>query len=174
MLDLGSPDVSPQPVNALIKILSKFGHLSPMTLWTCKRCGRRFGNPGQAHGCIPGCSVDQTFAARPPVQRRIYDRLISHLKRLGPVHEDAVFVGVFVKRGRKLAEVRPMAKSLHLWLILPVELEHPKIARRAAISSERFAHLIKLKELGDVDADLKKWLALAFHASGAASPSSPR
>jgi hypothetical protein len=42
----------------------------------------------------------------------IYDALITHLRTIGPVHEDAVTVGVFLKHERKLAEVRPMARSL--------------------------------------------------------------
>jgi len=43
---------------------------------------------------VLGCSVEESFAARPPVQRAIYDALMAHLSTLGPVHVDAVRVGV--------------------------------------------------------------------------------
>jgi hypothetical protein len=34
----------------------------------------------------------------------VYDAILAHLESLGPVYEDAVGVGVFLKRERKLAE----------------------------------------------------------------------
>jgi hypothetical protein len=55
---------------------------------------------------VPGCTVDRSFQGRPAVQRAIYDALITHLRTLGPVHEDAVAVGVFLLHERKFAEVR--------------------------------------------------------------------
>jgi hypothetical protein len=54
---------------------------------------------------VPGCAVDATFAGRPPRLRAVCDAILAHLVSLGPVHEDAVSVGVFLKRDRKLAEV---------------------------------------------------------------------
>ena len=81
-------------------------------------CEREFGQENQAHVCVPGSTVDETFAHRPE-QKPIYEAIIEHLRTLGPVHEDAVKVGVFLKRQRKLAEVRPMARSLSVNLVLP-------------------------------------------------------
>ncbi|TMR10026.1 hypothetical protein ETD86_41150 [Nonomuraea turkmeniaca] len=79
--------------------------------WTCPQCDREFARARQSHVCVPGCTVDETFAPYPPVYREIYDRLVE---RLGPIHDDAVRVGVFLKSERKFAEVRPKARSLSL------------------------------------------------------------
>jgi hypothetical protein len=78
-----------------------------VTRWTCPQCDREFGSANQAHTCIPGCTVDATFAGRPAAQRAVYDAILAHLVTLGPVHEDAVGVGVLLKRDRKLAEIWP-------------------------------------------------------------------
>ncbi len=90
-----------------------------MSRWTCPRCDREFGRANTAHVCVPGCTVDECFAPWPPLWRDIYDAIWEHLASLGPVHADAVKVGVFLLSDRKLAEVRPKARSLSLELLLP-------------------------------------------------------
>jgi hypothetical protein len=80
---------------------------------------------------VPACTVDECFAGRPPVQRAIYDTMVAHLTTLGPVHEDAVGVGVFLKHDGKLAEVRPKAKSVSLALALPRQIDHPGFPGRS-------------------------------------------
>ena len=51
--------------------------------------------------------------------RAVYDTILARLRESGPVHEDAVTVGVFLKAERKICEVRPMARALRMWLLLP-------------------------------------------------------
>jgi hypothetical protein len=90
-----------------------------MARWTCPRCDREFGRARQSHTCVPGITVDAAFAGRPPRLRASYDEILAHLDSLGTVHEDAVSVGVFLKRDRKLAEVRPRSRDVSLALYLP-------------------------------------------------------
>ena len=65
-----------------------------MARWTCPRCDREFSRSRQSHTCLPGGSVDESFAGRPPVQREIYDVITGHLATLGPVHADARIDGL--------------------------------------------------------------------------------
>jgi hypothetical protein len=51
--------------------------------------------------------------------RAVYDQVLARLQQSGPVHEDAVTVGVFLKAQRKVAEVRPMVRSVKVHLFLP-------------------------------------------------------
>jgi hypothetical protein len=44
---------------------------------------------------------------------------IAHLAQFGAVHMDVVHVGVFLKRMRKLAEIRPKATGISLEVMLP-------------------------------------------------------
>jgi hypothetical protein len=94
-------------------------HDRSVTRWTCPACERQFARAHQAHVCVPGGTIDESFAGRPPVQREIFDTLLAYLRTLGPVHIDAVRVDVFLYSDRKLAEVRPRTRSLALIVVLP-------------------------------------------------------
>ncbi len=81
------------------------------------------------------------------------------------MHEDAVDVGVFLKSDRKLAEVRPHPRSLELMLFLPFRVEDARIRRVLNVGEGRLLHLLTLRQIGDVDAQLRDWLTLAFLAA---------
>ena len=137
-----------------------------MGRWTCPECEREFGRANRPHTCVPGCTVDDVFAGRPPVQRAIFDVLLAHLADLGPVHVDAVTVGVFLKRDEKLAEVRPMARSLSLRFVLRREVADPRLTRRLRISRDRVVHVLQLTDPADVDDLVCGWLTEAYLAAG--------
>jgi Domain of unknown function (DUF5655) len=142
-------------------------HHRVMPRWTCPVCEREFGRTHQAHVCLPGCTVEECFAGRPPAYRDMYDAVVAHVRTLGPVHADAVSVGVFLKRGRTLVEIRPMARSLNLYIVLPRAVHDARIARTLRASAERFAHLVKLTDPRDVDEQVRDWLSEAYLAAGA-------
>lgn len=91
--------------------------------------------------------------------------MMEHLASLGPVHADAVRVGVFLKSDRKLAEVRPKPRSLSLALMLPRVIDHPRIARRIGVAGDRTVHFIKLTSVDAVDDELREWLTEAYVAA---------
>ena len=126
-----------------------------MARWTCPRCDREFGRSHQSHTCLPGNSVERTFAGRPPEQRAIYEAILEHLTSLGPVHVDAVQVGVFLKTERKLAELRPKSRWLSCNLYLPEPIDDPRIARSLRLSSTRVLSEIKVRSADEVDDTLR-------------------
>lgn len=91
--------------------------------WTCPECDREFGRTRASHVCVPGTTVDAVFAGKPAYMRAVYDTILARLQASGPVHEDAVTVGVFLKAERKIAEVRPMTRIVKLHLMLPRPVE---------------------------------------------------
>ncbi len=135
------------------------------TRWTCPRCDREFARARQGHTCVPGCTVDETFAGKPPWQRAVYDAVVGHLRELGDVHEDAVKVGVFLKRDHKLAELRPRSKDVLVYLWLPHPVETARIAPARWASGARVGHQLKLREVSDVDDEVRDWLTLAYETS---------
>jgi hypothetical protein len=137
----------------------------PMSRWTCPQCDREFGRARQSHVCVPGCTVEECFAPWPAAYREIYDRIADHLAALGPLHADAVGVGVFLKSDRKLAEVRPKARSLSLMLFLPRRVHDVRVSRHLPVSGERTLHYIKLLHPEDVDEQLCDWLTESFDAA---------
>jgi hypothetical protein len=130
--------------------------------WTCPRCDREFGRAHQAHVCVPGQTVDDSFAGPAARWRPIYDAIADHVRGLGPLHEDAVTVGVFLKHHKTFAEVRPKARSLTLWLMLPRPLDDARVSRRERIAAQRFAHVVKLTDVREVDDQLRGWLSEAY------------
>lgn len=130
--------------------------------WTCPQCDREFGRAHQAHTCAPAGTVEQTFAGHLPAQRAVYDTILAHLLTLGPVHEDAVTVGVFLKADRKLAEVRPRSRDVSLALYLPRPVHDRRIARILDPDRPRPVHVILLRTPQDVDDQIREWLTEAF------------
>jgi hypothetical protein len=113
--------------------------------------------------------VDATFAGRPPALRAVYDAILAHLHTLGPVHEDAVGVGVFLKRDRKLAEVRPRSRDVLVGLYLPRPVPDRRFTKVLGPNSPRVVHLLPLHDAAEVDEQVRGWLTEAFlHASGGA------
>jgi hypothetical protein len=133
-----------------------------MARWVCPHCEREFERSNQSHVCVPAGTVDDSFAGHPPQRRAVYDAILDHLDSLGPVHEDATGVGVFLKRNRKLAEVRPRSRDVALWLCLPREVRHPRVTRVLPVAGRRVWHVIPLHAPDDVDDELRGWLTEAF------------
>jgi hypothetical protein len=112
--------------------------------------------------CLPGTSVDETFGGARAWQRPICDAVIAHVESLGPVHVDAVGVGVFLKHQSKFAELRPMVRALSLSLVLPRPVHDGRFTRRLAPSAHRFWHFMRLTAVSDVDEQVRAWLDEAY------------
>jgi hypothetical protein len=141
--------------------------VAPVSRWTCPACEREFGRARQSHVCVPGGTVDETFAGHPGYQRAAYAQIAAHLRTLGPLYEDAVRVGVFLANARKFAEVRPKVRSLSLSLILPRPLHDPRVARSWPMPAGRTVNFIKLTCVDDIDDQLRGWLTEAYDAAAA-------
>lgn len=137
-----------------------------MSRWVCPRCDREFGAANQPHVCRPGLDVSTLLARHPPWVGEIYAALKAYVDTLGPVHEDAVEVGIFLKVDRTLAEFRPLVRSVRLWLMLPRAVEHDSIRRVERVAADRYAHVLALTSPDQVDEQLCEWLTQAYdHAS---------
>jgi hypothetical protein len=131
----------------------------------CPLCEREFDRARQAHVCLPGNSIADTFAGSRAWQRPICDAVVAYVETLGPVHVDAVSVGVFLKHQRSFAELRPMARALSANLVLPRTVEHARVARRMTASAQRIVHCVRLTSVTDVDEQMRDWLAEAYLAA---------
>jgi len=92
----------------------------------------------------------------------IYVAVMEHLSSLGPLHEDAVNVGIFLKSDRKIAEFRPRVRSVLLSLYLPYELNDVRIARTLPAAADRIVHMINLTSSDQIDDQLREWLTEAY------------
>ncbi len=136
-----------------------------MVGWTCPNCQRTFGRRNQSHECTPGKSVDDYFAERPAWERPIFEEIAEHLEFVGDVVVEAVDVGIFFKRARTFAELRPMRNRLRLMVMLSRRMRHPRIVRRWEGSGNRAAYAVDLHEPADVDDEVRDWLTEAYLSS---------
>ncbi len=133
-----------------------------MTRWVCPNCDREFASVNQAHVCVPGITVNTLLARHPRWVSEIYGAVIEHLITLGPVHDDAVNVGIFLKSDRKIAEFRPRVRSVLLSLYLPYEVNDARISRTLPAAADRVVHMINLTGVDQVDDQLRDWLTEAY------------
>lgn len=135
--------------------------------WTCPACGRQFGRRNQSHECAPAMSLQAYFASGPDFERPIFEAVFDHLGGLGPLHVEAVAVGIFFKRARTFAELRPKRDRVALSMLLSRPIHDPRIHRTVRLggAGERTAYFIDLRTPADVDEQVRDWLTEAYLSS---------
>ena len=136
-----------------------------MPAWVCPECQRQFGRRNQSHECAPGMSEAEYFATGPAFERHVYDAVAAHLETLGPLRVEYVSVGIFFKRARTFAELRPMRDRVRLSFWLSRRLKHPRIVKAYHGAGLRSAYFVDLRAAQDVDDQVRDWLAEAYVVS---------
>lgn len=113
-------------------------------------------------------SLADYFATGPARERPIFEAVMEHLESIGPVHVEPVSVGIFLKRARTFAELRPKTRWVALSFTLPARIDDPRIARRVAVSGNRTWYVVNLRDPSDVDDRVRSWLTEAYLATPAA------
>lgn len=134
----------------------------PAVAWVCPSCQRQFGRRNQSHECAPAMSLEEYFSTGPARERPIFEAVMAHLETVGPVHVEPVSVGIFIKRSRTFAELRPKRDWVALSFGLLHEVRHPKIARRMRGSGRRVYHVVNVRTPEDVDEVVRDWLTEAY------------
>ena len=130
-------------------------------MWTCPDCGRRFGAVGRGHECAPALTIEEYFSTGPPHERPVFEVVHAHLAGLGDVHVEPVSVGIFFKRGRTFAELRPMTRWVALSFVLPRVVADRRISRKVHTQGRRHHHVVNVHSPDDVDDTVKSWLTEA-------------
>ena|SRR5438105_4405197 len=137
-----------------------------MASWTCPECHRQFGRRNQSHECAPAMSQARYFATGAAFERPIFEAVAAHLHSLGPPQTEYVSVGIFFKRSRTFAELRPMRNRVRLSFLVSRRLpKHPRIVKAWHGSGIRSAYFVDLHGPEDVDDELKDWLTEAYLTS---------
>lgn len=137
-----------------------------MATWTCPECGRRFGAVGRSHDCAPALTVEEYFSTGPDHERPVFEVVHAHLATLCDVHVEPVSVGIFFKRGRTFAQLRPMTRWVALSFVLARTVSDSHIARKVQREGSRHHHVVNLRTPDDVDDTVRAWLTEAHHAAG--------
>ncbi|MGH9274480.1 MAG: DUF5655 domain-containing protein [Acidimicrobiales bacterium] len=133
--------------------------------WVCPDCGRQFGRTRQGHECSPAMALEDYFATGPPYERPIFDAVMAGLAGVGPVHVEPVSVGIFLKRSRTFAELRPMTKWVAVSFALERTLTSARIARKVYDAGRAKYHVVNVRTADEVDDQLLEWLREAYDLS---------
>ncbi|MGD9798780.1 MAG: DUF5655 domain-containing protein [Acidimicrobiia bacterium] len=133
-----------------------------MPAWVCPACGRQFGRPKQSHECAPAMTIEAYFSTGPPHERPVFEAVMRHLDTVGPVHVEPVSVGIFLKRSRTFAELRPLQHWVALSFSLTRTVQHRTIVRKVVAYRNRYFHVANLTGPDDVDDRIRAWLTEAY------------
>ena len=110
-------------------------------------------------------SLEEYFSSGPERERPIFEAVMAHLATVGPVHVEPVSVGIFLKRHRSFAELRPMQRWVTLSFSLSRRMDHPRITRKVVLYGGRYFHVVNLREPDDLDDEVRAGLTEAYLSS---------
>jgi len=133
-----------------------------MPRWVCPSCDRQFGRVKQGHECAPAMSLEEYFSTGPSFERPVFDAVMAGLRPLDGVHVEPVSVGIFLKRSRTFAELRPMTKWVAVSFSLARTIPSERIARKVIEVGTRRYHVVNVRSADEVDEGLLDWLTEAY------------
>jgi hypothetical protein len=110
-------------------------------------------------------TLDEYFSTGPARERTVFDRVIEHLRDVGPVHVEPVSVGIFLKRSGTFAELRPMKNWVALSFSLPRPVRHKSIRRKVIQYRGWYYHVANVAGPDDLDEDLLGLVTEAYLSS---------
>jgi Domain of unknown function (DUF5655) len=115
-------------------------------------------------------SLEEYFSTGEPLERAVYDAVHAQLEGLGPLTIEFVSVGIFFKRARTFAELRPKRDRrrrlrVELSFLVSRALQHPRFARTWRGTGQRSACFLDLYDASQVDDEVRDWLTEAYLAS---------
>jgi len=119
-------------------------------------------------------SEEEYFATGPAHERPVFEAVMAHVESLGPVHVEFVSVGIFLKRARTFAELRPMQRWVAVSFLLSRPVRHRSIVRKVLPYHGRYFHIANVSSPDDLDDDLLGWLTEAYLAAPADGPAPTR
>lgn len=130
-------------------------------LWTCPDCRRSFANRNQPHACGRH-DLDTHFRDRPDAVRRLFDRLLAALQRIGPVTVLPQKSRIAFQVRMSFAQVTPTRDGLNGHLVLDRRIEHPRFRRIDSLSPRNHVHHFRLTDPAQIDAEFESWLREAY------------
>ena len=133
-----------------------------MPRWRCPDCGREFGRTRQQHDCAPALTIEEYFATGPPHERPVFDAVSAHLAQYDDVYIEPLAVGIFFKRRRTFAQLRPMRRWVALSMLLPSKRDDLRISRKVIDTGRSFYHVLNVAGPEDIDETVRAWLDEAY------------
>ena len=112
-----------------------------------------------------GYTVDDQFTGKEPMVRVIYDQLVAHLRRFGPVHEEPKKTSIHLANKSGFAGVHTRKSHLILNIRSDHPIDSPRIIKSEQVSKSRYHQEVKLQSPDEIDSELLTWLQAAYALS---------
>ncbi len=113
-----------------------------------------------------GFTIKSHFDRKDAVVWQIYDRLVKHSRKFGPVGEEPKKTSIHLVNRTAFAGVATRKSAIILTIKSDRKLSSPRVHKSEQTSASRFHHEVKLASPADVDSELVKWLKDAYALSG--------
>jgi hypothetical protein len=138
------------------------GGTGDRVLWVCPRCARTFAARNQTHTCRPLADLDRHFLGKDPEVRRAFDAVLAEVRRLGPVTVLPQSTRIALHVRMSFAAFVPRRHWLDGHVVLARRVASPRFRRVEEYSPRNVLHAFRLHGPGDVDSEVRSWLAEAY------------
>ena len=107
-------------------------------------------------------TLEDYFSTGPAHERPVFEAVMARVSPLGEVHVEPVSVGIFLKRARTFAELRPMRDWVAVSFSLGRTARHPRIVRKVLEHPGGRWHVANVRSPADVDDALVELLVEAY------------
>lgn len=130
-------------------------------LWTCPKCGHQFVTKNLWHSC-GRYELDDHFAGKDPLVRRLFDRFAGIAGRCGPVVIYAQKTRIVCQSRVRFASAMPRNNWLDCALWLWREVEHPCLHRIESFGPLGFGVHFRFTRLSEFDRSFKALMREAY------------
>ena len=130
-------------------------------MWVCPLCGRSFANRNQFHFCGRE-PLEDHFAGRQANVIQTFERLLATARKNGPVIVVPEKTRIAFQVRMSFAAFTLRRRWIDAHVVLARRLESPRFRRIQVISPRNQVHFFRLSEPGEVDDEVRNWLAEAY------------
>ena len=112
-------------------------------------------------------TLEDYFATGPPHERPIFEAVLRHVERVGPVFVEPVSVGIFLKRAGGFCELRPKDRWVAVSFTLRRQVRHRCIKRKVIAYNGKYWHVANVAAAEDLDDELLGYLTEAYQLAPA-------
>ena len=110
-------------------------------------------------------TVRDHFDGKDPAVRKLYDKLLEVLHRMGPVIEDPKRTSIHLVRRTAFAGVATRKDHILLTIKSDDKRVSPRVQKTEQVSPGRFHLEVKLLTPSDIDSELISWLRESYELS---------
>ena len=107
-------------------------------------------------------AVDGLFANKEPHVRRVYEKVLSSLAKVGPVKAETKKTSIHLVRETSFAGVHPKKTWLDLTIRSDKPIKSKRVRSQEQVSKNRWHQDVRLTSPADVDAEVVGWLKNAY------------